>query len=391
VAGNGSPGFSGDGGPATEAQIPSPGGIAVDAAGNLYIADGANARVREVSNGVITTVAGNGTLGFAGDNLAAINAMLYFPYLAVPDAAGNLYIVQDDPDNCISKVSNGILSSVVVNGSPASTSGVCPRGLVVDASDNFYVIVGNGDLHVYRFSVSTTPPVSAITSGGVVNSASFTAAVAAGGLASVWGSYVLDSPSQATGVPLPTTLAGLSIQIGNTLAPLLYASASLVNLQIPWEAAGQSQVTLSAFLNGQSGPAQTAKLVPFAPGIFAMNGQGTGEGAILDASYQLVNSSNPTTAGSTVQIYCTGLGPVTNPPASGSPASSTEQSTTINVPTITIGGANATVEFSGLTPGEVGLYQVNAIVPATAAKGNAVPVSISIGGATSNTVTLAIQ
>jgi len=144
-------------------------------------------------------------------------------------------------------------------------------------------------------------------------------------------------------------------------------------------------------LNGQNGPIQTANLVPFAPAIFATNGQGTGQGAILNGSYQLVNSSNPVSAGSTVQIYCTGLGPVTNSPSTGFPASSTTLSNTVNVPAVVIGGANAAVEFSGLTPGEVGLYQVNVIVPDGAAKGNAVPVSISIGGAMSNTVTVAIE
>jgi hypothetical protein len=68
VAGNGTPGFSGDNGPATSAQLYSPQGLAVDSASNLYIADSGNNRIRKVSNGVITTVAGNGTGGVSGDN-----------------------------------------------------------------------------------------------------------------------------------------------------------------------------------------------------------------------------------------------------------------------------------------------------------------------------------
>jgi len=106
----------------------------------------------------------------------------------------------------------------------------------------------------------------------------------------------------------------------------------------------------------------------------------------------LVDSSNPAVAGTTVLlIYCTGLGAVTNQPATGSAALSSLLSKTMTTPTVTIGGASADVQFSGLAPGFVGLYQVNAAVPAAAAKGNAVPVLLSIGGVISNTATIAVQ
>jgi uncharacterized protein (TIGR03437 family) len=100
--------------------------------------------------------------------------------------------------------------------------------------------------------------------------------------------------------------------------------------------------------------------------------------------------SNPATAGnSAVQIFCTGLGAVTNRPATGSPAASDTLSITLTVPTVGIGGAQAM--FSGLTPGVVGLYQVNAIVPANSSKGDAVPIAIEIAGAVSNSVTIAVH
>ena len=156
--------------------------------------------------------------------------------------------------------------------------------------------------------------------------------------------------------------------------------------------AGKSQTTLAATLNGQPGAAQTVSLAPFAPAIFSTNAEGTGQGAILDASYRLADSANPARAGSTVvQIYCTGLGAVTNQPATGAAASGSPLSWTTTVPAVTIGGAPATVQFYGLAPGYAGLYQVNAQVPAASAKGNAVQVTISIGGITSNAVTIAVQ
>ena len=117
VAGNGTPGYSGDNGPATSAQLHLPVGIAVDSAGNLYIADTGDSRVRKVSNGVITTVAGNGTEGSSGDNGPATSAQLLLPVGIAVDAAGNLYIA-DTGNNRIRKVSNGVITTVAGNGTP---------------------------------------------------------------------------------------------------------------------------------------------------------------------------------------------------------------------------------------------------------------------------------
>ena len=110
MAGNGTPGFGGDGGPAISAQL-APTAVAVDSAGNLYIADTDNYRVRKVSNGVITTVAGNGAWGFSGDNGPATSAQLAGPPGVAVDAAGNLYIA--DSDNYrVRKVAGGVITTV---------------------------------------------------------------------------------------------------------------------------------------------------------------------------------------------------------------------------------------------------------------------------------------
>jgi trimeric autotransporter adhesin len=92
VAGNGTGGFSGDGGPATSAQLDQPMGIALDSSGNVYIADTYNFRIRKVSNGVITTVAGTGALGYSDDSSLATAAELNTPTGVAVDSAGNLYI-----------------------------------------------------------------------------------------------------------------------------------------------------------------------------------------------------------------------------------------------------------------------------------------------------------
>jgi large repetitive protein len=138
VAGNGSVGFSGDGGPATSAVLNSPYGVAVDSAGNLYIADTLNDSIRKVDaiTGDISTVAGNGSSGLSGDGGPATDAALNYPYSLAVDGAGNLYI-PDQNIGCIRKVdaATGNISTVV-----ASNAGLnYPYGVVVDAGDNLYI------------------------------------------------------------------------------------------------------------------------------------------------------------------------------------------------------------------------------------------------------------
>ena len=236
-------------------------------------------------------------------------------------------------------------------------------------------------------------PVPSINSGGVINAASSApgAPLAPGSIASAYGDFLLTTPSLATTVPLPTSLGGLSLAFGATDAPLFFASSTQVNLQIPWELAGD-QASLTASLAGQTSSPETVNLAPFAPGIFSMNGQGFGPGAIQDSSYQLITPSNPAAAGiTTILIYCTGLGAVTNQPPTGAAAPSNPLAATKTAPTVTIGSVPAQVLWSGLAPGSVGEYQVNVQVPANAPTGNAVPVILSVGGATSNTVEIAVQ
>jgi uncharacterized protein (TIGR03437 family) len=230
-----------------------------------------------------------------------------------------------------------------------------------------------------------------IAGGGLLNAASYLS-VAPGSIATVFGSFPLASPVAAKAVPLPTQLSGLTLEFsGVPNAPLFYASASQVNLQVPWELGAQSTATLSASVNGQTSAAQTVGLAEFAPGIFAMNGQGTGQGAILDAQNVLVDAGNPATPGSVVQIFCTGLGIVYPQQATGAPAPASPLAATVYAPSVLIAGEPATVLFSGLAPGTVGEYQVNVQIPPDSATGTAVPVAIAIGGALSNTVTMAIH
>lgn len=117
VVGSGTPGFSGDNGPALDAKLTGPRGIALDAAGNLYIADTGNQRIRKVSNGVITTVVGGGAPSNGlGDNGPASSAVLNYPWGVGVDSSGSIYI-EDTLDNRIRKVSGGVITTIAGGGS----------------------------------------------------------------------------------------------------------------------------------------------------------------------------------------------------------------------------------------------------------------------------------
>ena len=159
VAGNGTQGYSGDGGPAVDAQLSSAvDGLAVDAGGNLFIADDLNRRVRRVSpDGIITTVAGNGTLGHSGDGGRATSAELYAPGWVAVDGAGNLFITEIGN---IRKVSpNGIITTITGNGDlfagysgdggPASSATGVWGPLAVDGAGNLFIAFGG---HIRKIS-----------------------------------------------------------------------------------------------------------------------------------------------------------------------------------------------------------------------------------------------
>ena len=173
VAGTGTEGFSGDGGPATSAELSFPTGVAGDGAGNLYIADTANNRIRKVdTDGNITTVTGTRTPGFAGDDGPATSAQITFPTGVTLDDAGNLYIA-DSGNQLIRKVdTRGTITTVAGTGAdgfsgdggPATRAQLSfPAGVAVDAAGNLYI----ADFFNQRIrKVAVSPPTPDLPSAG---------------------------------------------------------------------------------------------------------------------------------------------------------------------------------------------------------------------------------
>jgi sugar lactone lactonase YvrE len=170
IAGDGRCQYSGDNGPATSAQLCMPNGVVVDSAGNLYVADTGNHRIRKVSNGVITTVAGNGTRGYSGDNGPATSAQLNLPSSVAVDSAGNLYIT-DIYSNRVRKVSNGVITTFAGSGAeeywgdngPATNAGLKrPSRIAIDSAGNLYI----ADTGHYRIRKVSNGVITTIAGNG---------------------------------------------------------------------------------------------------------------------------------------------------------------------------------------------------------------------------------
>jgi uncharacterized protein (TIGR03437 family) len=219
----------------------------------------------------------------------------------------------------------------------------------------------------------------------VVGGASFVPSVTAGSIASAFG-YSL----------LPQNPGGLLVQANAQASPVYAATHSQINFQVPWELAASQQNFLVVTVDGSAASPVSIPVANFAPGIFSTDASGSGQGAILIANTAFVAAPNgafpgsrPVNRGESISIFATGLGAVNNRPPTGVAAGG--NSTTIAQPTVTIGGMNAPVSFSGLAPGFFGLYQVNVQVPQNAPVGGAVQVVLTIGGVSSNAVTIAVQ
>ena len=242
--------------------------------------------------------------------------------------------------------------------------------------------------------------------------ASFGGAQAApGGLASAFATTGVVQSFLAQSLPLSRTLGGVSLRFGGSLtfdsantrwnyssegsldAPLLFVGPSQVNFQVPPAVGPGSAIPAQMTRPDGSTLLTTLTIAAAAPGIFTVLQNGIGQAAALNQDNTVNFGTNPARRGSVIQIFATGAGETTPPLAAGeaAPPSGSPLVLTKVQPTVTIGGKNAKVQFSGMAPGFVGLWQINAEVPADVTPGMALPLVITAAGASSNTVTIAVQ
>jgi uncharacterized protein (TIGR03437 family) len=286
----------------------------------------------------------------------------------------------DTSGNEIWTLQFGSKASDRANGVAANSSGVYIAGNTLD--QNFAAKIGFG-------------PV--VFDGGVVNNASFApspAPVAPGSIAAVFGtglndgSMVLFSSFDKEG-KLATTLGGASVSINGVPAPMFYSTPGQLGFQVPFELATSSSATLKVTVAGQTSASITLAVDGLAPGLFSTNQEGKGAAAALHSDgITPVTPQKPAKPNEVIVLFGTGLGLLS--PALPTGEAAKNNSTSV-VPTITIDGNPAGVQFSGAAPGFVGLNQVNVKIPPGTRSAPDIPITLTIGEKASNTVTIAVS
>jgi len=376
-AGNGTRGFAGDGGPAEAAQLAQPRNAVADRAGRVYISDTANHRVRRVGrDGIVTTIAGNGNAAFSGDGGAATAAGVPFPLGLAVDTAGNLFIGSgnrirrvDGVTGVITTIAGGNAAAFAGDGGLATNASFdTPMGLAVDDAGVVYV----ADSRNYRVR-KLTP--ARIVAEGVAHGATLRAGgLAPGMIASIFGFEL--GPANAAGLRLDsegrvaTELAGTRVFFDDIPAPILFTSAGQVNVVTPYGVRGE-RTSLRVEYQGRATNTVSVPVVASSPGLFAVTNQ---DGAVNAAG-------TPAAAGSVLILYGTGEGQTSPAGVDGAVANEVFPKPVQDV-SITIGGRPAALLYAGAAPGFVsGVLQVNVQIPAGVT--GTVPLVVRIGEAAS--------
>jgi uncharacterized protein (TIGR03437 family) len=422
IAGNGNASYYGDGGQGTKASVNQPEGVAADALGNVYIADTLDNAIRKVTpDGVITTLAGTGTPGYSGDGGPANAARLTLPRGVAVDSAGNVYVA-DSGNNQVRRIdARGTITTVDTGGSLSD-----PRGVAVDRAGNLY-IADTGNRVVRR--VSPGALVTTIAGNGTCCYSGDGGLALDAQLNQPWGVaadangnvYVADPANNAVRMLAPVSagiavtavtnaasnlasavapgemvvlygagLGGVQTVLFNGVAgPLLYATPGQVGAVAPYSVGGGTVRVFVESAAAASAPVAVA-VAATAPGIFTADGSGRGQASAVNQDGTFNGPAASAAAGSVLSLYATGEGQ-TSPAGVDGKLAAAPLPQPVAPLTVTIGGVSAEVRYAGGAPGLIaGLMQVNVVVPGGLS--GAVPVVLTVGGvASQGGVTVAVR
>ena len=211
--------------------------------------------------------------------------------------------------------------------------------------------------------------------------------VGQGSILQIYGSNLSASVSEATQLPLPLTLGTTSVTIGGYPAPLFYVSPGQINAQLPGELTTGLSYPVIVNNNGALSFANWIQVATATPGIAVFP---SGEIIAQHRDYSLVSDSSPAVPGEYLVIYLSGMGATSGNVADGAGSPSSPLATPLTAPTLTLNGASIPIYFSGLTPGEAGLFQMNFQVPLATPNGDA-QLFVSQAGLASNTAILPVH
>src|SRR3984957_7579922 len=376
---------------------------------SLTLAPGASPTLTVTLSGSLPPAGSySGAVAITGQNVSMRVPYLYMVASGVP--ANIIPIYGNNYDGTVGDTTYAFFKLVDGSGLPVSSSRITfTTSANIVGADSVTDSYGVGGAEFSLGSSPGTYTITAISGGqkfpppaparalpalsGISNAPDPASAVAPGSYISIFGSALSEVTNSSSTARLPlainSVIVSFDVPSAGISVPghLTYVSPSQVNVQVPWELAGHSSAQVKVAINYSYGNVVTLPLANFAPAFFEIS---TGVVAALDTNYKTIGTSNPAVRGETIALYANGLGPVTNTPASGDPASSTALSRTTQIPTVTIGGAAAPVSFSGLAPGFAGLYQINVTVPSIIGAGQQ-PIVVSIGGQASKASGITVQ
>lgn len=415
-AGNGNPGYGGDGGPSGPAQLSNPTGLAMDAAGNLYVADSDNGVIRKITPGgtVISTFAGNGFNSYGGDGGPATQAALDHPRSVAVDAAGNLYIADTlnsrirvvTPDGKINTIAGtGTLGSAGDGGPALQAQLFFPTAVTLNAAGNIYIADTQNSM--VRLLTPGVAPGAAPTINNIISATEFGAFpdVAPGSWIEVHGTNLasetrLWTAADFSGLNAPVSLDHVAVTIAGQNAFVYAISPNQVNVQVPSNVGPGPQPVVVTTPGGTSNSLpltiKTTQPGLYAPTtLLAAGNQYTAE--FNDATETFVMpagavsglNSRPAHAGDVIVLWGTGFGAVSPNIFAGQVV---QQYNSLMTPVqFSVGGIPATTLYAGLAPDEIGLYQFDLLVP-NVAPGSAVPVTFNQGGvAGAQTLYIAVE
>lgn len=329
--------------------------------------------------------------------------------VGVPPAPGNKKLITGYAAQLQGAPYGALVAGFSALSSPASFADF-PSGFVLVGSNGTatapssggYLFLAINDIDntrnnsgIYSATISTSPlgNLPTFTATEVTNAASFVGgSVSPGAIYSIFGANLTTANGIALAVskPLPKQLSETSVTVNGMSAPL-FAVASVsgqkqVNFQVPFETIAAASASIIVTNSGISGEPIEVPVLRAQPGVFTTDGTS----AVALHGSTLITPSSPAIRGETIVIYGTGLGPVTASPGTGNAASGTRLSKTTLTTTVTIGGIDAPVSFSGLAPGFVGLYQINAVIPQAVASGN-LDLVITVNGLSSKPSRIAVR
>jgi uncharacterized protein (TIGR03437 family) len=335
----------------------------------------------------------NGTTGSGAPSaVAAANATSYAyftPVAATSTTAPAVSLADPRTGSAMSQFSalEGPLTQTATIGPGGGRTLTSGRSMAVDSTGAAAYMISVSGLSIIPLTTAPTAQKPVVARGGVVNAASYQSAVAVNGLMSIFGSN-LGSGAQAGAVPLPTTLGGTCVTLNNTPLPLFLMTSGQINAQIPSNiAAGTYPLVIHSIANQTASASQNVTVSKVAPAVFV---DGSGNALLFHADGTQVTQYNPATRDEPLTMYATGLGATMGGTVTtGMPSPSIPLAVVTGVQ-VFFGNPSYTqaaiiVDWAGLAPGLIGVYQLNLRIPGFHINGDALPITLRVGAVNSPT------